>query len=362
MAERHPRSKIRTALVGVGNCASSLIQGLHYYGGKGEQTTVDGLMNPVLGGYHVDDIGIVAAFDINETKVGSDVADAIFARPNNAARFASVPAYDVRVTRGPTLDGLGHHLQPEIVESGVSPAGVTKVLRDAGAEIVVCYLPVGSQLAAEHYAASAIEAGCAFINCMPAKIASDRAWAERFKSAGVPVIGDDVKSQVGATILHRMLAKLFEDRGAALDRTFQFDFGGNADFKNMLEFSRKTSKQASKTNSVVHQLDRQPNAGNVHISPSDHVAWLEDQKLAYIRLEGRGFANMPVSLELKLEVSDSPNSAGIVVDAIRCAKLCLERGLKGAIEEPSCYLMKSPPQQIADQQAKLLMEAFIHDQ
>jgi myo-inositol-1-phosphate synthase len=351
--------KIRLAIIGLGNCASSLVQGLTFYADADPSEPVPGLMHTVLGGYAIGAIEIVAAFDIGAAKVGRDVAEAIVAAPNNTMRFAHVAATDVRVSRGPTLDGIGHYMRDTIVESDDPVVDVAEILRGARAEVVVSFLPVGSQRAAEHYAEAAMRAGCAFVNCMPVFLASDPAWARRFEAAGVPVIGDDIKSQVGATIVHRLLAKLFEDRGVRLDRTYQLNFGGNADFKNMLERERLASKKISKTQSVMSQMAVPLEAACVHVGPSDYVEWLSDRKMAYIRLEGTGFGDTPLSAELKLEVWDSPNSAGVVIDAIRCAKLALDRGLAGALVEPSSYFMKSPPRQVSDDEARVLTERFI---
>ena len=311
-------------------------------------------MHAVLGGYAIRDMEIVAAFDINETKVGHDLADAILATPNNTTRFAKVAKTGVIVERGPTFDGLGQYLRNEIVEADEPVVDIAAVLRRTRTEVVVSFLPVGSQQAAQHYATQVMAAGCGFVNCMPVFLASNPEWAARFRSAGLPVIGDDIKSQVGATIVHRMLAILFEERGVHLDRTFQLNFGGNADFKNMLERERLTSKKISKTQSVMSQLATPLPAADVHVGPSDYVEWLSDRKWAYIRLEGTGFGNTPLAVEMKLEVWDSPNSAGVVIDAIRCVKLGLDRGLAGALVEPSSYFMKSPPRQFTDAEARVL--------
>ena len=359
MNKQSAYKKIRVAIIGVGNCASSLIQGLTFYADADPGEAVPGLMHTVLGGYAIGDMEIVAAFDVSAAKVGLDVAEAIAGAPNNTMRFADVAPTGVRVTRGPTLDGIGQYMRDAIVESDEPVADVTDVLRRARADVVVSFLPVGSQQAAELYAIAVMEAGCGFVNCMPVFLASDPAWASRFKAAGVPVIGDDIKSQVGATIVHRLLAKLFEDRGVRLDRTFQLNFGGNADFKNMLERDRLTSKKISKTQSVMSQMAAPLKGADVHVGPSDYVEWLSDRKMAYIRLEGTGFGDTPLSAELKLEVWDSPNSAGVVIDAIRCAKLALDRGLSGALTAPSSYFMKSPPRQFSDEEARVLTERFI---
>ncbi len=359
MTKTIPQQKIRLAIVGVGNCASSLVQGLSFYADADPTEIVPGLMHPVLGGYAIGDIEVVAAFDVNATKVGRDVAEAVFAEPNNTMRFSKVPRTGVTVSRGPTLDGLGRYLRDEIVEADAAPCDVAAELRQAGAEVLVSFLPVGSQAAGEHYAEAAMAAGCGFVNCMPVFFASRPDWEARFRAAGVPIIGDDIKSQVGATIVHRALANLFEDRGVRLDRTFQLNFGGNTDFKNMLERERLTSKKISKTQSVMSQLAVPLEPANVHVGPSDYVEWLSDRKWAYIRLEGTGFGDTPLAIEMKLEVWDSPNSAGVVIDAIRCVKLGLDRGLAGALVEPSSYFMKSPPRQFTDAEARVLTERFI---
>ena len=351
--------KIRLAIIGVGNCASSLIQGLTFYADADPAEAVPGLMHTVLGGYPVGGMEIVAAFDVSAAKVGLDVAEAIAAAPNNTVRFADVAPTGVRVARGPTLDGIGHYMRDAIVESDAPVVDVADMLRRARADVVVSFLPVGSQQAAEYYATAVMDAGCGFVNCMPVFLASDPAWAHRFEAARVPVIGDDIKSQVGATIVHRLLAKLFEDRGVRLDRTFQLNFGGNADFKNMLERDRLTSKKISKTQSVMSQMAVPLKGADVHVGPSDYVEWLSDRKMAYIRLEGTGFGDTPLSAELKLEVWDSPNSAGVVIDAIRCVKLALDRGLAGVLIGPSSYFMKSPPRQFSDEEARVRTEAFI---
>jgi myo-inositol-1-phosphate synthase len=352
-------STVRIAIVGVGNCASSLVQGLQHYRDADPSDDVPGLMHVELGGYHVRDVEVVAAFDVDGKKVGKDVAEAIWSEPNNTIRFADVPPLGVTVSRGRTLDGLGEYYRATIEESDEPVADVVQVLRDARADVLVSYLPVGSEEAARFYATCALEAGVAFVNCLPVFIASDPAWAKRFADAGIPIVGDDIKSQVGATITHRMLAKLFEDRGAHLDRTYQLNFGGNMDFMNMLERSRLVSKKISKTQSVQSQLDVPLDKDAIHIGPSDHVPWLEDRKWAMIRLEGRNFGDVPISIEMKLEVWDSPNSAGVVIDAVRCAKLALDRGIGGPLIGPSAYFMKSPPVQFSDEAAREMVEAFI---
>ena len=350
---------VSIAIVGVGNCASSLVQGLTYYGRHTSNEPVAGLMNSDVGGYHPKDIRISAAFDIGASKVGRDVSDAIFAAPNNSQRFAEAPLTGVVVQRGPTLDGLGEYLRDSVVESDKPAVDVAAVLSETSTDIVVSYLPVGSQRATEFYASSALEAGCAFVNCVPVFIASNPEWCARFEERGLPLIGDDIKSQVGATIVHRTLANLFRERGVRLDRTYQLNFGGNSDFKNMLERSRLESKKISKTQSVTSQLDIPLASDDIHVGPSDHVPWLTDRKIAYIRMEGTAFGGAPLALELKLEVWDSPNSAGIVIDAVRCAKLALDRGIAGALIGPSSYFMKSPPQQFSDNEARDRTMQFI---
>ncbi len=353
------KEKIRVAIVGVGNCASALVQGLEFYRDAPAGEPVPGLMHVNLGPYHVSDIEVVAAFDVDGKKVGRDVSEAIFTEPNNTIRFADVPPLGVDVLRGPTLDGLGQYYREMVTESTEEPVDVTASLREAGAQVVVNYLPVGSEIAAKHYAQAALEAGAAYVNCMPVFIASDREWARRFHDAGIPIVGDDIKSQVGATIVHRILAKLFEDRGVKLERTSQLNFGGNMDFMNMLERERLTSKKISKTQSVQSQLRAGLDRGSIHIGPSDYVPWLEDRKWAHIRLEGSEFGNVPMSIELKLEVWDSPNSAGIVIDAVRCARLAMDRGVAGPLIGPSAYFMKSPPVQFSDDAAREMVEEFI---
>jgi len=350
---------VRVGIVGVGNCASSFIQGLSYYADARANEPVPGLMNVDLGGYHVGDIEISAAFDINAAKVGRDVAEAIAAPPNNTLRFADVRPTGVRVDRGRTLDGLGRYLRDEVSESSEAEADVVETLARSRTDVLVSYLPVGSQRATEWYANCALEAGCAFVNCIPVFIASNPDWRRRFEQRGLPIIGDDIKSQVGATIVHRMLANLFRERGVRLDRTYQLNFGGNSDFMNMLERDRLESKKVSKTQSVVSQLDMPLAPGDIHVGPSDHVPWLADRKMAYIRLEGTTFGGAPLAVELKLEVWDSPNSAGVVIDAVRCAKLALDRGIGGALAGPSSYFMKSPPQQFTDHEARERTVEFI---
>jgi myo-inositol-1-phosphate synthase len=350
--------KIKVAIAGVGNCACSLLQGVEYYKDANPTDSVPGLMHVALGGYHVGDVQIVAAFDVDAEKVGTELSKAIFAGQNNTIRFSDVPVTDVKVERGPTLDGLGKYYRETIDESPAPPVDVRQRLIDSGAEVLVAYLPVGSEQAQKYYANAALEAGVAFVNAIPVFIASDPAWAKRFTDAGVPIIGDDIKSQVGATIVHRILARLFEDRGMVLDRTYQLNVGGNMDFKNMLERDRLESKKISKTQSVTSQIDHGIAANDVHIGPSDHIAWLQDRKWAYIRLEGRNFGDVPLNLELKLEVWDSPNSAGVIIDAIRCARLALDRKIGGPLLGPAAYFMKSPPVQYRDEEARMMVEAF----
>jgi myo-inositol-1-phosphate synthase len=350
---------VRVAIVGVGNCASSLVQGVHYYADADPAGSVPGLMHVRFGEYHVSDVEFVAAFDVDAKKVGFDLADAIFVSENNTIQFSDVPPLGVTVQRGVTLDGLGRYYRETIEESDEQPVDVVAALRESGADVLVCYLPVGSQQAAEFYAQCALDAGVAFVNALPVFIAGTQAWADKFTAAGLPIVGDDIKSQVGATITHRVLAKLFEDRGVQLDRTMQLNVGGNMDFKNMLERERLESKKISKTQSVTSQVDRDMGAGNVHIGPSDHVPWLSDRKWAYVRLEGRAFGDVPLNLEYKLEVWDSPNSAGIIIDAVRAAKIALDRGIGGPILSASSYFMKSPPVQYSDSEARDAVEAFI---
>ena len=350
---------VRVAIVGVGNCASSLVQGVHYYADADPAGSVPGLMHVRFGDYHVSDVEFVAAFDVDAKKVGFDLADAIFVSENNTIQFSDVPPLGVTVQRGVTFDGLGKYYRETIEESDEAPVDVVAALRESGADVLVCYLPVGSQQAAEFYAQCALDAGVAFVNALPVFIAGTQAWADKFTAAGLPIVGDDIKSQVGATITHRVLAKLFEDRGVQLDRTMQLNVGGNMDFKNMLERERLESKKISKTQSVTYQVDRDMGAGNVHIGPSDHVPWLSDRKWAYVRLEGRAFGDVPLNLEYKLEVWDSPNSAGIIIDAVRAAKIALDRGIGGPILSASSYFMKSPPVQYSDSEARDAVEAFI---
>jgi myo-inositol-1-phosphate synthase len=350
---------IRVAIVGVGNCAASLVQGVHYYRDADPQATIPGLMHVEFGKYHVNDVQFVAAFDVDGKKVGVDLADAILASENNTIKLADVPPTGVMVQRGPTLDGLGRYYLETIEQSTKDPVDVVQALKDARVDVMVCYLPVGSQEAAEFYAQCAIDAGVAFVNALPVFIAGTREWAEKFTAAGVPIVGDDIKSQIGATITHRVMAKLFEDRGVTLDRTYQLNVGGNMDFKNMLERDRLESKKISKTQAVTSNVEGELAAKDVHIGPSDYVQWLDDRKWAFVRLEGRNFGDAPVSLEYKLEVWDSPNSAGVIIDAIRAAKIGLDRGIGGPLLSASSYFMKSPPEQFNDDLAREKVEAFI---
>ncbi|MEA3442112.1 MAG: inositol-3-phosphate synthase [Chloroflexota bacterium] len=350
---------INVAIIGVGNCASSLIQGVHYYKNAREDEFVPGLMHVNLGGYHISDINFVAAFDIDKNKVGKDLAKAIYTIPNNTMKFCDVPKTGVTVNRGMTHDGLGKYLSKIITKAPGPTADITGILKETKTDVVLNYLPVGSEMAAKWYAEHVLEAGCGLINCMPVFIAREPYWQERFAEKCLPVIGDDIKSQVGATVVHRVLTRLFRNRGVKLERTYQLNFGGNTDFYNMLEEERLESKRISKTNSVISQLDYDIGADNIHVGPSDYVPWLLDRKFCHIRMEGRTFGDVPLNLELKLEVWDSPNSAGVVIDAIRCCKLALDRGLSGTIVAPASYLMKSPPLQFSDDEARMRTEAFI---
>ncbi len=352
-------STIRLAIAGVGNCASSLVQGLEHYRDADPSESVPGLMHVELAGYHIRDIEVVAAFDVDANKVGLDIGKAIYAPPNNTIRFADVANLGVTVQRGPTLDGFGEFYRQQCEESPAEPVDVAAALREAKADVLVSYLPVGSDQAQKYYAQACLDAGVAFVNAIPVFIASDPEWAAKFTAAGLPIIGDDIKSQVGATIVHRTLARLFEDRGTTIDQTYQLNFGGNMDFMNMLERSRLKSKKISKTQSVTSQIDQGISDQDVHIGPSDHVPWLNDRKWAYIRLEGRNFGDVPLTVELKLEVHDSPNSAGVIIDAVRCAKVALDRGEAGPVVGASAYFMKSPPVQYRDGQARDMVEEFI---
>src|SRR5919199_2012648 len=355
-SRKHP---VRLAIVGVGNCASALVQGVHKYRDAEPDAFVPGLMHVNLGGYHVRDLEFVAAFDVDARKVGRDLSEAIFSQPNNTVRFADVPSLGVRVSRGVTFDGLGQYLSQVIDEAPEPAVDVAAVLRQTGAQVLINYLPVGSEQATRFYIEQALAAGCGVVNCIPVFIAKDATWRRRFEEHNLPIIGDDIKSQVGATIVHRVLARLFEDRGVHLERTSQLNVGGNTDFLNMLERSRLESKKISKTTSVTSQVEHELAADDVHVGPSDYVPWLTDRKWAHIRLEGRSFGDVPLNLELKLEVWDSPNSAGVVIDAVRCLRLALDRGLGGALDGPSAYFMKSPPTQYRDDQARQMVEAFI---
>ena len=358
---RRDDGKIRVAIVGVGNCASSLVQGVQYYRDAPENEFVPGLMHVNLGGYHVGDVEFSAAFDVDADKVGKDLGEAIKGGPNNTVTFAQVPHLGVTVQRGPTLDGIGKYLSEVITQSEATVVDVARILRETETDVVVSYLPVGSEAATQWYVEQALEAGCAFVNCIPVFIAGRPEWAQKFIDRNLPIVGDDIKSQVGATITHRMLTRLFADRGVRIDRTYQLNFGGNTDFLNMLERERLESKKISKTNAVTSQMDREIGAANVHVGPSDHVPWLEDRKWAHIRLEGTTFGDVPLNVELKLEVWDSPNSAGVVIDAIRCCKLALDNGIGGPLLAPSSYFMKSPPEQYHDDIARDRMEQFIAD-
>ncbi len=351
--------RIRVAIVGVGNCASALIQGVEFYKDADRSEFVPGLMHVELGGYHIRDIEFVAAFDVAESKVGKCLSEAIFAAPNNTFKFSKVPCNGVKVSRGPTIDGLGKYLKEVVRESEATPVDVAKVLRDTRAEVVINYLPVGSEEAAKFYAQAALDAGCALINCIPVFLASKVEWADKFEAKGLPIIGDDIKSQLGATITHRVLTHLFRERGVHLDRTYQLNFGGNTDFMNMLERERLESKKISKTRAVTSQLDYDMSDAEAHVGPSDYVPWLEDRKFCHIRMEGTTFGNVPLLCEVKLEVWDSPNSAGVVIDAVRCARLALDRGIGGALLGPSSYFMKSPPEQYCDSEAYMRTEDFI---
>jgi myo-inositol-1-phosphate synthase len=354
-------NRVRVALVGVGNCANSLLQGAEYYRDAPDDQFVPGLMHVNLGGYHIRDIEFTAAFDITTDKVGKDLADAIWAHPNDTIKFADVPTTGVKVSRGMTHDGLGKYISQVVTKAPGETADVVGILRDTKTDVVVNYLPVGSEAATKWYTEQVLEAGCAMVNCMPVFISREAYWQRRFEEKGLPIIGDDIKSQVGATITHRVLTSLFRERGVRLDRTMQLNVGGNSDFLNMLERERLESKKISKTNAVTSMLDYDLGQTNVHVGPSDYVPWLTDRKWAYIRMEGSSFGDVPLNVELKLEVWDSPNSAGIVIDAVRLAKLALNNGVAGALEGPSSYLMKSPPKQVPDDEAFEATEKFIRD-
>jgi myo-inositol-1-phosphate synthase len=351
--------KIRVAIIGVGNCASSLVQGVHFYKDAPDDQFVPGLMHTRLGGYHIGDIEFSAAFDIDVNKVGKDLSEAIYAKPNNTFKFSDVPQVGVPVSRGMTHDGLGKYLKQIITKAPGSTADVVGLLKDTKTDVVVSYLPVGSEMATKWYVEQILDAGCGFVNCIPVFIAREDYWQKRFKERGLPIVGDDIKSQVGATITHRVLTTLFRERGVHLDRTYQLNFGGNTDFFNMLERERLESKKISKTNAVTSMLDYDMGAENVHVGPSDYVPWLTDRKWCYIRMEGTTFGNVPLNLECKLEVWDSPNSAGVVVDAIRCCKIALDRQQSGTLYGPSAYFMKSPPKQYPDDEARAMVEEFI---
>ncbi|MFC1865865.1 inositol-3-phosphate synthase [Chloroflexota bacterium] len=353
---------INVAVIGIGNCCSSLMQGVEYYKKAKDIEFVPGLMHVNLGGYHISDINFVAAFDIDKNKVGKDMATAIFAPPNNTFKFSDVPPAGVKVERGMTHDGLGKYLSKVIEKAPGPTADIVKILKDTKTDVVISYLPVGSEEATKWYVEQVLEAGCGFINCVPVFIAREKYWQQRFEKKGLPIIGDDIKSQVGATIVHRVLTRLFQDRGVKLEKTYQLNFGGNTDFLNMLERERLESKKISKTNSVTSQLDYKLDPDDIHIGPSDYVPWLTDRKFCHIRMEGKAFGDVPLNLELKLEVWDSPNSAGVVIDAIRCCKLGLDRGVKGALTAPSSYFMKSPPVQYTDNQARSKVEEYINQQ
>lgn len=352
-------SEVRVAIIGVGNCASSFVQGVEYYKKAKADQKVPGLMHVNLGGYHISDIKFVAAIDIDRSKVGKDLADAIYAKPNNTVKFCKVPKTGVKVARGMTHDGIGKYMSKIIKKAPGPTDDIVRILKETKTDVVVSYLPVGSEEATKWYAEQVLTAGCALVNCIPVFIGREAYWQARFAEKGLPIIGDDIKSQVGATIVHRTLASLMQDRGVRLERTSQLNVGGNSDFMNMLERERLESKKISKTNAVTSLLEYDIGADNVHIGPSDHVAWLEDRKWAYIRLEGRSFGDVPLNIELKLEVVDSPNSAGIVIDAVRCAKLALDRGISGTLEGPASYFMKSPPAQHPDDVCRNMTEAFI---
>ncbi len=352
--------KVRVALIGVGNCASSLVQGIHKYVELPEDTVVPGIMHSKIGDYRIEDIEVVAAFDIDENKVGRDLSEAIFAKPNNTLKFTDVPNMGVPVERGMTHDSIGKYVAPLVKKSAGPTADIVSILQEREVDVVINYLPVGSEDATKWYVEQILNAGCAMINCIPVFIAREEYWRGRFEAKSLPVIGDDIKSQVGATILHRILTRLFEDRGAEIENTYQLNFGGNTDFLNMLERERLVSKKISKTGAVTSQMEEEIDPDRIHIGPSDHVPWLQDRKWCYVRLEGHVFGGAPINLEAKLEVWDSPNSAGVVVDAIRCAKLAMDRGIGGAIAGPSAYFMKSPPVQYTDDAAREMVEAFIN--
>lgn len=351
--------KVRVAIIGVGNCASALVQGVHYYRDAGDDEEIPGLMHATIGGYHVRDIEFSAAFDVVEGKVGKDLSEAIWAEPNNTIKFADVPKLNIPVSRGMTHDGIGKYLSSVVKKAPGPTDNIVEILKDTGTDVVVNFMPVGSEMATKWYVEQILDAGCAFVNGIPVFISSSEYWSKRFIERGLPIVGDDIKSQVGATITHRVLTNLFKDRGIHLDRTYQLNFGGNMDFYNMLERERLESKKISKTQAVTSQLPYDLGEENVHVGPSDYVPWLTDRKWCHIRMEGRAFGNVPLQLELKLEVWDSPNSAGVMIDAVRCAKLGLDRGLSGPLHAPSSYFMKSPPIQYTDDEARILTERFI---
>ena len=354
--------KVRVAIIGVGNCASALVQGLQYYKDAPDDAEIPGLMHATVGGYHVRDIEISAAFDVVSTKVGKDLSEAIWAYPNNTIKFADVPYLNVPVHRGMTYDGLGKYLLQKVEKAEGPTDDVIKILKDTGTDVVINFMPVGSEMATKWYVEQALDAGCAFVNGIPVFIATSEYWAKRFEDAGLPIIGDDIKSQLGATITHRVLTNLFKDRGIHIDRTYQLNFGGNMDFYNMLERDRLESKKISKTQAVTSQLPYDLGEENIHVGPSDYVPWLTDRKWAHIRMEGRAFGDVPLNIELKLEVWDSPNSAGVMIDAVRCAKIAMDRGMSGPLIAPSSYFMKSPPVQFTDDEARRKVEAFIAEE
>ena len=350
---------IKVAIIGVGNCASSFVQGIHKYVELPEDTVVPGVMHSKIGEYRIEDIEVVAAFDIDRNKVGKDVSEAIFTEPNNTLKFADVPQMGVTVERGMTHDGIGKYVSHLVKKSTHSTADISGILKDRGVDVVINYLPVGSEMATKWYVEQILEARCAMVNCIPVFIAREDYWSARFEERGVPIVGDDIKSQLGATITHRVLTRLFEDRGVKIQNTYQLNFGGNTDFLNLLERERTVSKRISKTSAVTSQMSEEIDPDNIHVGPSDHVPWLQDRKWCHIRVEGQSFGGAPINMEVKLEVWDSPNSAGVVVDAVRCAKLALDRGIGGALVGPSSYFMKSPPKQFTDDVARDMVEAFI---
>ncbi len=359
MAKKKNNGKVRVAIIGVGNCASSLVQGVHYYRNAADNEEIPGLMHATVGGYHVRDIEFSAAFDVVESKVGKDLSEAIWTEPNNTIKFADVPYLNVPVSRGMTHDGIGKYLSSVVKKAPGPTDNIVEILKETGTDVVVNFMPVGSEMATKWYVEQVLDAGCAFVNGIPVFISSSEYWSQRFIERGLPIVGDDIKSQVGATITHRVLTNLFKDRGIHIDRTYQLNFGGNMDFYNMLERDRLESKKTSKTQAVTSQLPYELGEDNIHVGPSDYVPWLTDRKWCHIRMEGRAFGNVPLQLELKLEVWDSPNSAGVIIDAVRCAKLGLDRGIGGPLNAPSAYLMKSPPIQFTDDEARQMIEQFI---